>query len=450
MTFRARLTLVSTAAVAVAVVLASAVIFVVARGQLRAQVDDALRVRLGAVSYKIIPQVGVRIDFPDVPLGGAGGFAQIVSDEGRVFREEGSTLALPIDDQVTSVAAGRIPTFFQDAVVSGTHVRILTARLQPGLAVQLARPLDEVDRSLHRLGLILLAVALAGVAVATAMGAVVARAAVSPVRRLTDAAEHVTSTTDLTERIEVKGSDELSRLADRFNRMLAALDRSLTTQRQLVADASHELRTPLTSIRTNIEVLARATNMSEGERSALLSDVVAQLEELSILISDLMELARGHEPILEAEQVRLDDVVQRAVDRASRYSPGVRFSVQLEPSMVRGVPGRLERAVGNLLDNAAKWSPPNGEVEVTVRDGEVTVRDHGPGIDEADLPFVFDRFYRAPAARGLPGSGLGLAIVRQVAEHHGGTVLAEPAEGGGARLRLRLEPLPVPSVDSLR
>jgi two-component system sensor histidine kinase MprB len=150
------------------------------------------------------------------------------------------------------------------------------------------------------------------------------------------------------------------------------------------------------------------------------------------------------------EEVRLDEVVQRALDRAKRFAPGVRFTARLEPSVVKGVPDRLERAVGNLLDNAAKWSPPNGEVEVEVREGDVTVRDHGPGIDQADLAFVFDRFYRAPAARGLPGSGLGLAIVRQVAEHHGGTVMAERAEGGGARLRLRLEPLAVPSVESLR
>jgi len=448
-TFRARLTLVSTAAVAVAVVLASGVIYLVARGQLRGQVDDALKARLHAVSYSMFPG-GVRIDFPDVPLGGAGGYAQIVSDDGRVFREEGSTLALPHGDHARAVASGDGQDYFQDAVVSGIHVRILTARLRPGLAVQLARPLDEVDRTLHRLRLILLAVALGGVALAAGLGAMVARAAVSPVRRLTETAEHVTSTTDLTERIEVKGSDELSRLADRFNGMLAALDRSLSTQRQLVADASHELRTPLTSIRTNIEVLARARDMGERERAELLKDVVAQLEELSVLIRDLMELARGHEPSLEMEEVRLDDVVHRALDRIQKFAPGIRFAARLEPTMVRGAPGRLERAVGNLLDNAVKWSPVNGEVEVGVRDGEVTVRDHGPGIDEADLPFVFDRFYRARAARGLPGSGLGLAIVRQVADLHGGTVTAERAEGGGARLRLRLEPLPVASVESLR
>ncbi len=449
MTFRTRLTLVSTAAVAVAVVLASGVIYVVARGQLRGQVDDALKARLHAVSYRVVPG-GIQFRFPDLPLGAASGYAQLVDSGGQVTPQEGANVRLPADARVRAVAAGREGAFFDDLSISRTHVRVLTARLGPGLAVQLVRPLDEVDRALERLRLILLAVALGGVALAAGLGAVVARAAVSPVRRLTDAAEHVTSTTDLTERIEVKGSDELSRLADRFNGMLAALDRSLATQRQLVADASHELRTPLTSIRTNIEVLARATEMGEGERAELLKDVVAQLEELSVLIRDLMELARGHEPNLEMQEIRLDDVVQQALDRIQKFAPGIRFAPRLEPTMVRGVPGRLERAVGNLLDNAAKWSPMNGEVEVTVRHGEVTVRDHGPGIDQADLPFVFDRFYRAPAARGLPGSGLGLAIVRQVAELHGGAVTAERAQGGGARFRLHLEPLPVASVESQR
>jgi two-component system sensor histidine kinase MprB len=449
MTFRARLTLVSTAAVAIAIVLASGAIFVITRGQLRGQVDDALKARLHAVSYRIV-RAGVQFTFPDLPLGAASGYAQLVDSSGDVTLPDGETIALPVDRRAQLVAAGGARGFFEDATVAGTHVRVLTARLGPGLAVQLARPLDEVDRALHRLGLILLLVTLGGVGLAAGLGAMVARAAMSPIRRLTDAAEHVTSTTDLTERIEVTGSDELSRLADRFNGMLAALDRSMATQRQLVADASHELRTPLTSIRTNIEVLARARDMGAPERSQILRDVVAQLEELSVLIRDLMELARGHEPVEETEDVRLDEVVQRAVDRAQRYAPGVRFVPHLEPSAVRGVPSRLERAVGNLLDNAAKWSPPDEEIDVVVRDGEVIVRDHGPGIDEADLPFVFNRFYRAPAARGLPGSGLGLAIVRQVAEQHRGTVTAERAEGGGARVRLRLEPIPVASVGSLR
>jgi two-component system sensor histidine kinase MprB len=220
--------------------------------------------------------------------------------------------------------------------------------------------------------------------------------------------------------------------------MLAALESSARSQRQLVTDASHELRTPLTSLRTNIEVLASERKLPPGERERLLTDVVDQLGEMTTLISELIELARGEQQTLEPEEVRLDLVASEAVERARRNRPAVTFTTDLQESTVQGVPSTIERAVANLLDNAAKWSPPNGDVEVAVRDGALSVRDHGPGIDEEDLPHVFDRFYRSPSARGRPGSGLGLAIVRQVAVAHGGEVVAEAADGGGTRMTLRL------------
>jgi two-component system sensor histidine kinase MprB len=219
--------------------------------------------------------------------------------------------------------------------------------------------------------------------------------------------------------------------------MLEALSEAERSQRQLVADASHELRTPLTSLRTNIEVLSSGM-LPPDDHERLLRDLVAQLDELTVLVSDLVDLARGDEPEAGVEDVRLDALVADAVERARRHAADKKFFTELEPCLVEGVPGRLDRAITNLLDNAAKWSPAGGQIEVRVRGGEVSVRDHGPGIAEADLPYVFDRFYRAPAARGLPGSGLGLAIVRQVAESHGGTVLAERANGGGARMSLKL------------
>lgn len=441
MSFRARLTLVATAAVAVAVLLASWGIYLIVRAQLRGQVDGALRTRLQAVTYQVGPGF-LKINFPDLPLGGPSGYAQLVNARGGSARQEDAPIQLPVTARVKSVAAGTEPAFFQDAEVAGIHVRILTARIGPEMAVELARPLDEVDRSLHRLGLLLVLVSVGGVALAGGLGWAIARTSVAPVRRLSDATEHVISTGDLTRRIEAHGSDELSRLAASFNTMLGVLEASVNTQRQLVADASHELRTPLTSIRTNIEVMSRSDRLSAEERRELLKDVVAQLEDLTVLVGDLVELARGTEPKLQPEDVRLDEVVERAVDLARRRSPGVRFTASLEPTMVRGVPSRLERAVGNLLDNGAKWSPPGQEVDVTLRTGELVVRDHGPGIDRADLPFVFDRFYRSPSARGLPGSGLGLAIVRQVAESHGGQVSAEPAPGGGALFRLSLPTVP--------
>jgi two-component system sensor histidine kinase MprB len=262
------------------------------------------------------------------------------------------------------------------------------------------------------------------------------------VRRLGEASEHVTATRDLSRRIDPGRPDELGRLAASFNTMLEALEGSIGAQRALVADASHELRTPLTSARTNVEVLARSGELEPEERERILADVTVQLEELSVLVGDLVELARDGETPQEPADVRLDLVAEDAVERLRRHAPDVVFTTALEPTTVIGVEPRLARAVGNLLDNAAKWSPPGGEVEVRVRDGEVVVRDHGPGIDEEDVPRVFDRFYRSPSARGLPGSGLGLAIVRQVAEEHGGEVSAERADGGGALLRLSLPRLP--------
>jgi two-component system sensor histidine kinase MprB len=316
-------------------------------------------------------------------------------------------------------------------------VRLLTVP-GPGFALQIARPLDEVDHTMHRITLFLLLIASGGIAVAAALGLVVSRAALAPVRRLTKTTETVTATGDLSERIELGGHDELGRLASSFNTMLGALEESTRAQSQLVADASHELRTPLTSLRTNIEVLASERSLPPGERERLLSDVVEQLNEMTTLVAELIELARGEREPAQPEEVRLDLVAADAVERTRRNRPGVIFTTDLRESVVHGVPATIERAVANLLDNAAKWSPPGGEVEVVVRDGEVSVRDHGPGIDAEDLPHVFDRFYRARSARGMSGSGLGLSIVRQVAEAHGGQVVAEQPADGGTLMRLRL------------
>jgi two-component system sensor histidine kinase MprB len=222
--------------------------------------------------------------------------------------------------------------------------------------------------------------------------------------------------------------------------MLGALEESTKAQRQLVADASHELRTPLTSLRTNVEVLAHADSLEPDERERLRQDVLQQAEELSALVSDVVDLAIGDDAPAEQEELRLDLLAADAVERARRHAPSVNFRTDFAPSVVRGVPRRLDRALANLLDNAAKWSTNGSEVDVKVAGTTFSVRDRGPGFDSADLPLVFDRFYRASEARGVPGSGLGLAIVRQVAEEHGGTVEAANADGGGAVVRLRLPP----------
>jgi two-component system sensor histidine kinase MprB len=433
--FRARLALVAAAAVALAVLTASLVIYFVVRDQLRSTVDDSLRTNAAQVLSSPVHDFQ-HFGAPIGELGGATVYPQGVDANGKILFT--GLVSLPVDNDVTAVARGERGAFFSDTYVRGVHLRMLTFPFGPGGAVQVARSLTEVDHSLGRIKNLLILIAGGGIAIAAALGLAVSRAALAPVRRLTTATENVTETGDLSDRIEVTGRDELSRLADSFNAMLGALEESSRAQRQLVADASHELRTPLTSLRTNIEVLASERKLPSGERERLLADVVDQLTEMTTLISGLIDLARGEQHTLEPEEVRLDLVASEAVERARRNRPAVTFTTDLQESTVQGVPSTIERAVANLLDNAAKWSPPNGDVEVEVRDGALSVRDHGPGIDEEDLPHVFDRFYRSPSARGRPGSGLGLAIVRQVALAHGGEVVAEAADGGGTRMTLRL------------
>jgi two-component system sensor histidine kinase MprB len=441
--FRRRLILLSAAAVAIAVVLASAAAYLVVRNQLRDEVDTRLQNLFEQISIPqglLLPGSPAGDDvlvLPTGPLGSRDAFAQVVRPDGTVVRPRESRFRLPVDERVLEVARGQRKAFFSDATIGGIHARVYTAPLSTGDALQAVRPLEEVDSTLRNLAFALALISLGGIALAVWLGRLVARAALTPVKQLTQAAEHVARTRDLSRRIRADGTDELSRLGASFNTMLEALAEAERSQRQLVADASHELRTPLTSIRTNIEVLASGMLPLE-ERDRLLRDLVAQLDELTVLVADLVDLARGDEPEAGLEDVRLDTLVADAVDRARRHAADKVFFMELEPCLVEGVPGRLDRAVTNLLDNAAKWSPAGGQIEVRVRDGEVSVRDHGPGIADSDLPYVFDRFYRAPAARGLPGSGLGLAIVRQVAESHGGSVVAERANGGGARMSLKL------------
>jgi two-component system sensor histidine kinase MprB len=437
--FRTRLTIASAAAVALAILAASVAAYVLVRAELRAAVDDGLRHRAQQV---LVPESGrlSEFGFEEPAFGGPAGYAQLVTEDGEAIRRPSAKVPLPTEGAV-EVARGLRSTFLEDATVDGTHLRILTAPLAPGVAVQIARPLDEIDRTLERLALFLGLVSAGGIGLAALAGLLVARTALAPVRRMTETAEHVAATRDLSRRIQRVGGDELGRLAATFNAMLETLEKSVSAQRQLVVDASHELRTPLTSLRTNVEVLEQANGLPERERAAIMSDLKAQLIELTRLVEDLLELARSGEEQRTPENVQLDELVAEAVDRARVLARDVRFEAKLEPTTVQGVPRRIELAVANLLDNAAKWSPPGGRVLVEVRDGEVRVRDEGPGIDEADVERVFDRFYRADSARGVPGSGLGLAIVRDVAEEHGGAVVAVNGQEGGAELRLRLSPV---------
>ena len=472
MSFRRRIALASSAAVAIAVVLASLLTYLLTSHQLRGQVDTQLRSRADSLRFvaanparrapstlldlikrqvageparrgSASTQSGPLRNLPPQP-NQVRGYQQLVDPNGRVlFRS--ANVTLPVDARTRALATSAGPRFFHDARVGGIHLRIFAEHVAPMRAVQLAQPLTEVDKLLAHLRLILALLDVGGIALAALLGRLVAGAAVLPLKRLTQATEHVALTQDLSGRIQPVGEDEIGRLATSFNAMLDALERSMSAldasvhaQRALVADASHELRTPVTSLRTNIEILQQAEDMNAGERRRLLNDVVEQIEELTLLMDDLIDLARGEEPRADAEDIRLDLVVSEVVNRARKRDPSTPLHVQLAPTVVPGVPARLQRAINNLIDNAIKYSPPGEPVEIGLHGQELTVRDHGPGIAAEDLPHVFDRFYRGAEARGRPGSGLGLAIVRQVAGQHGGSVTAELAPGGGTLMRLRL------------
>ena len=444
MTFRARLVLATTAAVVVAVLAASLASFLVARNTLLQATDNSLTTAAKNVL------AGQEIGSTTATLG------QVIDTNGAVVSGGG----LPVTGQVRFVANGLAPNFFTTVTVDGNQMRELVEHLPPGTGVQSGilvnggalqiATLLNVSSELRTLALLLGVVAFIGVLLAVVLGWLVARTALVPLNSLTDTVEDLAETTDVSRRLSPGGPDELGRLRRTFNRLLEALESSRRAQNQLVLDASHELRTPLTSLRTNLEVIRRVDELSEQDRSVLVDDVLVQLQELTDLVGDLAELARGDQPPAPPEVLRFDLLVRDAVAVQNTHGRAkeVRFELDAEACWVEGHADRLSRAVGNLLDNARKWSPPGQTVSVECRDGTVVVHDHGPGIADADLPHIFDRFYRSPAARGLPGSGLGLAIVAQVVKAEGGTIQAENDPGGGARMSMRLPAVAGPEEDA--
>ena len=307
-------------------------------------------------------------------------------------------------------------------------------------ALLLGRPLGPTDQILRILAFSLLTFGLLAVLVAGAIGWVIARSGLQPIQRLTDAVIRVTETDQL-EPIELGGMDELTDLTRSFNTMMGTLASSRDRQRRLIADAGHELRTPLTSLRTNVELLIaddRQGMLPPGARGEILRDIAAQLGEFTQLIGDLVHLSREDKVEAHPEPIDLRDVVNSSVTRARRRGPGLNFDVELDPLFLVGEPDSLERAITNLLDNAVKFSPPGGTVSVRLIGDRLRISDEGPGIAEADLPHVFDRFYRSDKARNTPGSGLGLSIVAQTIKAHGGWVKAGRAESGGAEFTIRL------------
>lgn len=443
-----RVGVLSALAVGAAVASMALAVFLLMRMQLQASLDESLIDRAEkAAQYSALSDM-TKAEVPPWMLGAADVRVIFITSERVVLSAD----ALPdfrLGRPELDVAAGRRPESLRTLTDSaGVQYRVATVPNGEGKALILAQPMTSQHITLSKLGTVLSLYGLIGVGAAALAGWAVASNGLRPVRRLTHAVEEIAVTEDLTP-LRVEGHDEIARLATAFNRMLLALSASRDLQRRLIADASHELRTPLTSLRTNLDLLRQADSsgddgpqLDRDARAELLDDVRAQIEEMSTLVDDLVILARDHQPSEVIAEVDLERITERALARVRRRAPLADFDVELSPWPVHGDANGLERAVTNLLDNAAKWSPAGGTITVRLAEGRLTIDDEGPGVPEKDRPHVFDRFYRSDESRALPGSGLGLAIVHQVVDRHGGTVAVTEAPGGGARLELTLPPVP--------
>ncbi|MFF4410091.1 sensor histidine kinase [Streptomyces sp. NPDC001262] len=449
---RSRLALLTAGAVAFAVAVAAGACWLVTKQQLSHQQDTTLANVNPGNDYlrALITNCDTRVQ--GQPLPPTSYTVQIVTAGGGVCTTLGKT-PVKVTGTDLAVAQGRIDdvVLHDSRTVDGEPMRVATSASAqlPNAAISVAQPLDVVNKPLNSLALVLVITAGIGVLGAATAGLVIARAALRPVDQLTGAVEHIARTEDLAVRIPAEGDDEIARLSRSFNSMTAALASSRERQQQLIADAGHELRTPLTSLRTNIDLLARSEETGRAippeDRAELLASVKAQMTELAALIGDLQELSRpetapGSGPL---QVVALHEAAERALGRARLRGSNLTIEADLQPWYVRAEPAALDRALVNLLDNAVKFSPAGGVIEVRLTHGELTVRDHGPGIPEDELPHVFDRFWRSPSARSLPGSGLGLSIVARTVQQAGGTVTLRSAEGGGTVASLRLPGAPV-------
>ncbi|MGW1544538.1 HAMP domain-containing sensor histidine kinase [Streptomyces sp. NPDC002309] len=456
---RSRLALLVAAAVAFAVAAVSVSCWFIVQGRLYGQVDDDLR----KASVRLPGQLQDALDNCTGTPYGTGlfrnSYSQLVQEDGTVCVLQDSPAAVKVtqaDKDEIRTGNTRGLYFRNGAAGDGTEVRVLTRPLGatttatgqsgPHVGLVVAVSLKSTQNTLNELALLLLLVSGIGVVGAGAAGLAVARAGLRPVDKLTEAVEHVARTEDLNVRIPVEddSEDEVARLSRSFNSMTSALASSRDLQQQLIADAGHELRTPLTSLRTNIELLTRSEEtgrpLPEADRKALLASVKAQMTELAALIGDLQELSRPatDQQAGKAQVIALHDTVESALRRARLRGPELTITADLDPWFVRAEPSALERAVVNILDNAVKFSPEGATIEVTLHEGVLTVRDHGPGVPADELPHVFDRFWRSPSARALPGSGLGLSIVARTVQQSGGEVTLSPAEGGGTAVTVHL------------
>jgi two-component system sensor histidine kinase MprB len=441
-TFRSRVIFATVGVAAFVVILACFASFLTTRNALMQSVDESL------IQASQAP--GGHHLGDDAPY--TGSYFELVLPNGQTTPSS----SVPIDATILNVAHDRQSQVIRTVVFDGNSYRELIIGLPANSLVGCTSGLCDVPTTSAELFIVnitgqvnelghlldtLLIVATAGVLLALGLGLVIARAALRPLEAVTDEIEEVAEANDMRHRIDAGGIDELGRLRRVFNRLLSTVENSQVLQRQLVVDASHELRTPLTSLRTNAQVLSRASELSPEDLHQLTHDMVTQVDELAALVTDLGELARGERSEGALELLRLDECVDECVDTARTYARinGITIEVDVQASSVMGRRDRLVRALSNLLTNAVKFTPHGGRILVHSSNGTVTVADSGPGIAEEDRPFIFDRFWRSASARALPGSGLGLSIVAQVvAELHGTVSVDNDPLLGGARFTISL------------
>ena len=438
MSLRVRIALAAGLCVIGGLGLAALVIYPVVASDLRDQIDGTL-VHSSAAAQLVAGTIKQKTGghpFSTRPVSVGDVLVQIIPGPEDVTTDPGLG---PVDHQDIAVAQGQRPGYFRDVFYGRTRYRVYTSQLPAATdtLVRTAKPLATTQATLNRLLLILIGLTFAVGAVAALFGRLAAGTVLRPIRNLAQAVAQIRSTGHLGQQLRAEGKDEIAQLANAFNSMTSALDVSLQAQRQLVSDASHELRTPLTTHRANIELLARP-DLPADQRPEVLALAMRGIDELTLLVNDLIQAARNQEAPNEHEPIQLHQLAADATERARTRAPGIRFDTTLKPSSSEGNSTRLARALDNIFDNAIKWSPPNATIDVTVHDGSIVVRDRGPGIDGQDLPHVFDRFYRAAAARAIPGSGLGLAIVKQTIEAHHGTIEIANAPDGGAQITIKL------------
>jgi two-component system, OmpR family, sensor histidine kinase MprB len=438
MTLRNRVSAAAAIGVLIVVAAVSGVLYFVYAASVHSRVDATLvdaAQQASGVAQRVKESVSTSQGKPDFSTPVTVGSVQLQLFLGSVGVGQPTQFG-PLDGRDVAVAEGAQPPYFATVDEGGRQFRVYTAAM-PGTTdaglVRASRAADADDGTLRDAALLLAALTVGAAAITYGAARLTAGRILRPIAELTATAEHITQTRDLTARLSGPNgdgtNDEVGRLSSSFGTMLAALHESVTAQRQLVADASHELRTPLTSLTTNLDLLEDGAGLADPQAPALVRAAREQAGELDQLITDLLDLARYHESAPHRETVRLDLLTDQAVHRLRQRGPHV-IEAELSPCLVYVDPAAVDHAVCNLVDNAIKWSPPGAAVRVVVEDGRVVISDRGPGIADEDLPRIFERFYRAADARGMPGAGLGLAIVGSVAQANEGTVEVRTGPGG--------------------